>query len=68
MSEGVVAVRGDKQYFEVIGGLDQDGCVMRAVCELAGAHTHTLTDDEKSIMAAFRWDPGGGSERVDVCE
>ncbi|XP_050724697.1 uncharacterized protein LOC127002679 [Eriocheir sinensis] len=52
-SEGVVAVRGDKQYFEVIGGLDQSGCVMRAVCELAGASTHTLTEDERSIMAAF---------------
>lgn len=58
MSESIpkdaVAVRGDKAYFDVIGGLDQSGCVMRTVCELAGAPTDTLTEDERSIMAAFR--------------
>lgn len=53
-STGVVAVRGETEYFEVIGGLDQSGCVLRAVCEVAGAPTYTLTEDERSIMEAFR--------------
>lgn len=51
---GEVAVRSEREYFDMISGLDHDGCVLRAVCELASEPVHTLTEDEKAIMAAFR--------------
>ncbi|XP_045107488.1 uncharacterized protein LOC123502376 [Portunus trituberculatus] len=50
---GQVAVRSEREYFDMISGLDRDGCVLRAVCEVASEPVHLLTEDEKAIMAAF---------------
>ncbi|XP_063869683.1 uncharacterized protein LOC135105485 [Scylla paramamosain] len=48
-----VALKSEREYFDMISGLDRDGCVLRAVCEVASEPVHTLTEDEKTIMAAF---------------
>ncbi|XP_042229082.1 uncharacterized protein LOC121871048 isoform X2 [Homarus americanus] len=51
--EKVLIGSDEEEYFDMIGDLDEDGCVLRTVCELSAAPYNHLTPDEQLIMVAF---------------